>query len=409
VSTDLDYSGLIRSGLPAPMPKWQGFPKYNFIGGHNDTNSIPIGDMISAVTNVLEREGASLATYGLQNGPQGYKPLREFIVSKLAQRSGIITNIDNILITSGSGQALDLVNTLLCESGDTVLVEQFSYGSAIARLRKIGVNPIGIPLDNNGIKIDLLESKLIELRKNLIKPKYLYVIPTVQNPGGSIMPEENRRELLRLSREFDFPILEDECYADLLWNSKRPIALAAMDNGNRVIHCGSFSKTIAPALRVGYLVADWHLLSQILAVKNDSGTGALEQMMLAEYCVNHFDDHVNKLSSTLKDKLETLVEAVKVYFGTSAEFEVPEGGIFLWISLPEHVDTIRLSQLAAKEGIAINPGPEWSTDTKPASSKLRLCFGHPSKKIIEEGVSKLAEICHQEFGVPLRGANRIRS
>jgi 2-aminoadipate transaminase len=302
-----------------------------------------------------------------------------------------------------------LVNTILCEPGDTVLVEQFSYGSAIGRLRKIGVDPIGIPLDGNGIKIDLLESKLKELRNKSIKPKYLYVIPTVQNPSGSIMPEENRRQLLKLSVEFDLPILEDECYSDLLWKPKRPMALAAMDNGNRVIHCGSFSKTIAPALRVGYLVADWALLSQILAVKSDSGTGALEQMMLAEYCTNHFDDHVAKLSNMLKDKLEILMEVVKKNFGTAAEFEVPKGGIFLWISLPENVDTIKLGQLAALEGIALNPGSEWSTDPKSASSKLRLCFGHPSQEIIEEGVSKLADICHREFGVPVRGANKVRS
>ena len=409
MSIDLDYSDLLCSSLPTPVARWKGFPKYNFIGGHNDTDNIPIEEMITAVTKVLRREGKSLATYGLQNGPQGYKPLRDFIVSKLARRSGINVVADNVLITSGSGQALDLVNTILCEPGDTVLVEQFSYGSAIGRLRKIGVDPIGIPLDGNGIKIDLLESKLKELRNKSIKPKYLYVIPTVQNPSGSIMPEENRRQLLKLSVEFDLPILEDECYADLLWKSERPMALAALDNGNRVIHCGSFSKTIAPALRVGYLVADWALLSQILAVKSDSGTGALEQMMLAEYCTNHFDDHVVKLSNTLKDKLETLMEAVKKNFGTAAEFEIPKGGIFLWISLPENVDTIKLGQLAALEGIALNPGSEWSTDPKPASSKLRLCFGHPSKEIIEEGVSKLADICHREFGVPVRGANKVRN
>ena len=140
----------------------------------------------------------------MQHGPQGYKPLREFIVSKLAQRSGISTSVDNILITSGSGQALNLVNAVLCEPGDTVLFEQFSYASAITRIRNIGVNPIGVPLDKNGMRMDLLEEKLIELQAKSIKPKYLYVIPTVQNPGGSIMPEENRQELLRLARKFDF-------------------------------------------------------------------------------------------------------------------------------------------------------------------------------------------------------------
>ncbi|MBH69609.1 MAG: aminotransferase [Rhodospirillaceae bacterium] len=408
MSFDLDYSNLLIKGLPAPSPRWNGFPKYNFIGGHNDTESIPIAQMVTSITNVLEKEGASLATYGLQSGPQGYKPLREFIVSKVAQRSGLTTSVDNILITSGSGQGLDLVNSILCEAGDTVIVEQFSYGSAIGRLRKLGVNPIGVPLNEEGMRLDLLVSTLMELQSEGIKPKYLYVIPTIQNPGGSIMPEKNRRELLKISEKFDVPILEDECYADLLWDDSRPPALAALDDGNRVIHCGSFSKTIAPALRVGYLIANWDILSQILAVKSDGGTGALEQMMLAEYCKTHFDSHVTDLCLTLENKLDTLVEAVEEHFGVSAEFQRPRGGIFLWITLPENVDTIKLAEIALKEGIALNPGPDWSSDAEPARSKLRLCFGHPSKETIREGVKKLAKICHSEFGIPLRSSNKLK-
>ena len=409
MAVDLDYSSLLRSDLPAPAKRWGGFPPFNFIGGNNDADSIPVEDMIAATSAVLRREGSTLATYGLKSGPQGYKPLRDFVAAKLKSRSGLSVAADDILITSGSNHALDLVNQILCAPGDTVLVEQFSYGSALNRLRRHGAIPTGIPLDDDGMRVDLLEAKLSELKDRGITPKYIYVIPTVQNPGGSVMPQDRRETLLLLSEEYGVPILEDECYADLLWDGKRPPAIAAMGGGNRVIHVGSFSKTIAPALRAGYVTSDWELLSRMIACKNDGGTGALEQMMLAEYCATKFDNHVSDLCVTLKGKLDVMTQVISEQFGTSAEFTPPKGGIFLWITLPDSVDTMQLAQAAAVEGIAINPGPEWASDAEPARSRFRLCFGSPSKDEIREGVVALAKICHKEFGVPVRSGNVERS
>ena len=405
MALDIEYSTFFKSDLPAPSQRWSGFPKYNFIGGHNDAESIPVNKMISSISEVLKREGSTLATYGLQHGPQGYMPLREFISQKVSKRSGLSVSSDDILITSGAGQALDLVNAAFCNPGDTVIVEQFSYGSAINRLKRIGVKPIGIPINHEGIRLDLLTAKLEDLKARSIKPKFIYVIPTVQNPGGSIMPEKNRLKLLEISEQYQIPILEDECYADLIWDSNRPPALAALDKGNRVIHCGSFSKTIAPALRIGYLICNWTVLSQLLAIKSDGGTGALEQMMLAEYCKEHFDKHIKSLCKTLENKLAVLTEAIEANFGTSAEFDVPAGGIFLWVTLPDNVDTMKLASVALSEGIAINPGPEWSTDAASARSKLRICFGHPDVSTIREGINKLAKICQREFSVPKRISN----
>jgi 2-aminoadipate transaminase len=181
------------------------------------------------------------------------------------------------------------------------------------------------------------------------------------------------------------------------------------EGGNRVIHVGSFSKTIAPALRVGYIAADWGVLSRMVAIKNDGGTGALEQMMLAEYCATKFDAHIDTLCVTLKGKLDVMIGALAENFGTTAEFVPTKGGIFQWITLPDHVDTMKLAQAAAAQGVAINPGPEWASDAEPARNKFRLCFGSPSLDEIREGVKKLADICHKEFGVPVRGANIERS
>jgi 2-aminoadipate transaminase len=178
-----------------------------------------------------------------------------------------------------------------------------------------------------------------------------------------------------------------------------------MSTRGGVIHIGSFSKSIAPALRVGYIVADWDLLARMLAIKTDAGSGALEQMVLAEFCASHFATHVPKLTRGLRSKLETLMDALAEQFGTAAEFDDPKGGIFLWVKLPDNVDTVRLNQIGAGSGIAINPGPEWSTDKAYAKSRLRLCYAHPSHETLRAGVAALAEVCRREFGVPERSAN----
>jgi 2-aminoadipate transaminase len=403
--TAFDFAPLLAAGLPPPAVKWNGFPKYNFIGGHNDAEHVPVERLTAAATAVLTREGATLATYGLNSGPLGYRPLREFLAAKLKRDAGIACASDEILITSGSLQAIDLVNGLLLARGDTVLIEQESYQGSLNRLTRLGVNAAGIPLDGGGMRMDALAAALDDLKRRGIRAKYIYTIPTVQNPTGTIMDEARRAELLRLAESHAVPIFEDDCYADLIWDGQRPPALYAMSKSNNVIHIGSFSKSIAPALRVGYIVARWDILSRLLPLKSDAGSGALEQMVLAEFCTAHFTDHVPKLRRGLRAKLETLMDALGEQFGTAAEFDDPKGGIFLWVKLPDTVDTLKLAPAALASGVAINPGPEWSTDKAYGRSRLRLCFANPSHDVIRQGVATLAEVCHREFGVPVRSAN----
>src|SRR3954471_1030178 len=369
-SAPFDFAPLLPAGWPAPAARWTGLAKYSFVGGNNDPDQVPVEGLVEAVNAVLRREGRTLATYGLASGPQGYRPLRDFIATKLKRDASISCTADDILIVSGSLQALDLVNASLLARGDTVIVEQDSYQGALNRLTRLGVNMVGIPLDGEGMRMDALAAALEDLQRKNIQPKYIYTIPTVQNPTGTIMPESRRLELLRLSQQYGVPIFEDDCYADLIWDGKRPPAIYAMSKHGGVIHSGSFSKSIAPALRVGFIVAPWEVLSRMLALKTDAGSGALEQMVLAEYCAPHFNTHVPKLTRGLRAKLDTLMEALNEQFGTSAEFEDPKGGIFLWVKLPDHVDTLKLYQAALAAGVAINPGPEWSTDKTYAGSRL---------------------------------------
>lgn len=400
-----DYDVFFKPDLPAPADKWNGFPRYNFIGGHNDPDHVPVDWLADAARDALKREGQTLATYRLQSGPQGHRGLRGFIAAKLKARAGMSCGVDDILVTTGSLQVLDLVNATFLEPGDTVLVEAESYAGTLSRIRSIGARTVGVELDDQGMSMDHLAVLLEDLKAQGIKPKFLYTIPTVQNPTGTVLPLERRRELLRLASVYDFPIFEDDCYADLLWDGERPPAIRALDQEGRVIYCGSFSKSLAPALRVGYAVAEWPVLSRFLSLKDDAGSGALEQMTLAAFDVAFFDGHVKGLQHILKEKCAVMIGALEEHFGTSAEFVAPKGGIYIWITLPSGVDTAALAKAAAGEGVTLNPGADWTADPDSGRHKLRLCFANPSKEIICEGVAKLAEICHRETGIPIRSSN----
>ena len=361
--------------------------------------------MIEAATRVLKREGLTLATYSLESGPQGYRPLREFLATKLGRDAGMTCSADEILLTAGALQGLDLINEVMLAPGDTVLIEEATYGGCLTRFQRLGVTAVGIKLDEQGMRTDHLAETLEKLAAEGTKPKFIYVIPTVQNPTASIMPLERRKELLRLAEQYDVAVIEDECYSDLIWDGQRPPALHALDTTGRVVFVGSFSKPIAPALRVGFIVSPWPIMARLLSCKTDAGSGSLEQMVLAEFCNAHFESHVVALNKTLKQKCDVLIEAMEKNFGTVAEFETPPGGIFLWVKLPAEIDTSRLAAEAAKHGIQVNPGAEWSIEGPGAKRAIRICYANPPLETIREGIAALAEVCRKEFGLPKTIAN----
>jgi 2-aminoadipate transaminase len=353
---------------------------------------------------VLRREGSKLAMYNLGEGPQGFTGLREFVADKLNRHRGMKIGRDEVLITTGSGQGIDIVSRMFVNPGDTVILEEFCYAGAINRFKRDGAEIIGIPLDEDGMRTDVLASTLEGLKQKGVTPKYIYTIPTIQNPSGSILPLERREQMLALARQYGVPIFEDECYADLIWAGGAPPSLYSMDP-KQVVHIGSFSKTLAPALRVGYAVSEWPVLSRMIACKTDSGTGALDQMIVAEYFSKYFDKHVGTLTAVLKEKLDTMIEAVEREFGTTADLWKPKGGIFLWLKLPDSVDVRKLVKPAADAGILFNPGPEWVCNPEPAKSYMRLCHALVSKEVIRDGVAALAQVCYEQTGIPVRSDN----
>src|SRR5262245_3958192 len=183
-ATSFDFAPLLPAGLPPPAVRWTGRVKFDFTGGNNDPDRLPLDGLIAAADTVLRREGRTLSTYGLNSGPQGYRGLREFLVAKLKADASIACTVDDILITSGSLQALDLINGTMLARGDTVIIEEDCYQGSINRLTRLGVTPVGIPLDRDGMRVDALSNALDDLKRKGVRPKYIYTIPTVQNPTG---------------------------------------------------------------------------------------------------------------------------------------------------------------------------------------------------------------------------------
>ena len=395
-SRNIDYSILFNKDLPSPSGRWQGHPKYNFVGGHSDPNLVPMDRFIESAANVFQGDPRNIAMYNYEGGPQGILTLRSFLAKKLAAERGIHITTDDILITSGSGQGIELINEILLDAGDTVIVESFTFAGALSNLRRRGVNFVGVDVDQKGIRMDHLKDILEDLRTNGIRPKYIYTIPTLQNPTGTVMTMERRYQLINLSEEYEVPIFEDECYADLIFEGEYEKAIRALDDSNRVLHIGSFSKSLGPGIRLGYVVASWDVMSRLISRKNDAGTGVMDQMIVGDYFSNHYDDHIQDMRRGLKRKCDVLCAALREHFGPLVDFEEPRGGMYLWVKLPSGIDSRDFVQTALDEGVAYNPGPDWSADPDAASNYIRLCFALPSEIEIWEGIARLAKVFQLE-------------
>ncbi|MCZ6867563.1 MAG: PLP-dependent aminotransferase family protein [Chloroflexi bacterium] len=397
----LDYSELYAKDLPPAAGPWEGVYPYNFTTGHGSPDLIPIDGFIESVTRALKREGRNLAVYYSNGGPMGNLALREFLVKKLRKYRGINVTVDEVMICSGSTQCILLINETLLEPGDTVITEMFTYAGALRNAQRRKANTIGIPLDDDGMRVDILESTLADLRSKGIRPKYIYTIPTCQNPTGTNLPMDRRREMLRISQEYGVPILEDECYADLIFDGEWEHAIRSLDDTNHVLHIGSFSKSLAPGVRLGYIVAPQGVMNQMLASKIDVGTNMVTPLMVADFLENNYEEHIETVRDMLHRKRDVLIASVREHFGPTVEFYEPRGGMLMWFKFPEGVDTSKPLEAAKKEGVIYNPGADWSADPKNhGSNYIRICYGLPSEDQIRGGIERLAKVFHQEVGIP---------
>ncbi len=397
----LDYSKLYAKGLPPAAGPWEGLYKYNFVTGHGSPDLIPVEGFIEAVTKALENEGRNLAVYYSDGGPLGNLALREYLVKKLKNHRGIDVTVDEVMICSGSTQCILLINETLLEPGDVVITEMFSYSGALNNAKNNGARVVGVPMDDDGMKTDELERILTDLREQGIRPKYIYTIPTCQNPTGTNLPMERRREMLRISQEFGVPIFEDECYADLIFEGEWEDPIRSLDDTNHVLHIGSFSKSLAPGVRLGYIVAPQDVMNQMVVSKVDVGTNMVTPMMVAGFLEENYEEHIETVRDMLHRKKDVLVASVREHFGPTVEFYEPRGGMVMWFKFPEGVDTMKPLAAAKKRGLIYNPGADWSADPENhGSNYIRICYGLPTEQELREGIGVMAEVFQQELGLP---------
>jgi len=367
----------------------------SFAGGLPNPNSFPIKDLEGVVSSVLENHGKVALQYGTT---QGLKELREAIAER-ANKDGIEANPDNVIITSGSQQALDTVGKIFLNPGDTALVGSPSYLGGINAFRSYESNLVGIPLDKEGMNIDILDEKIRELLKNEILPKFIYVIPTFQNPAGVVMPESRRKQLINVASEHDLVIIEDDPYGKLRFDIPPVKPVKAFDDEGRVIYMSTFSKILSPGFRLAWTIAEEELSRKMIICKQalDLCTNTFTQYIANEFIRSgSLDLHIMKICEMYKPKRDIMMSAIEKYFPEGYICNKPLGGMFAWATLPEGIDTEVMFLDAIKEKVAYVHGKAFHVDGGGGRS-MRLNFSYSSNDQIEEGMKRLGNVIKKKL------------
>lgn len=368
----------------------------SFAGGLPGPDLFPVEEVKEATETVLEQKGRKALQYSTT---EGYAPLREMLVRHMA-RYGIVVNTDNVLITTGSQQALDLIGKVLINSGDKVLTENPTYLGALQAFTMYGADYVTVPMDDDGMCVDRLEEGLRS------GPKFMYVLPNFQNPSGVTLSLDRRREMIRLSDHYGIPIIEDDPYGQLRYEGEHVKPLVVLDaeclechhNGKytgNVIYLGTFSKTLAPGLRLGWIVAPREVILKLVQAKQgtDLHSSTFDQMVAYEVARGGFlDKHVHRIREVYGRRRDVMLHALEHAFPGAEALGVrwthPKGGLFLWTVLPEGVDTGELLQYAIKEKVAFVPGAPFFPNGGGRNT-MRLNFSNATDEQIEEGIARL--------------------
>ena len=358
--------------------------RISFAEGLGATEFFPVNDFRKTLQVVLRRDGSAALDYGDR---AGYLPLRTTIAQILTGQ-GIPVHPDRVLVTSGSHQALVMVAWLLLRPGDVVLVESPTYAGVIDLFRAMSVRLLGIPVDEHGMQVELVEDAL-----RTVRPQLIYTIPTFHNPTGTCLTGHRRRYLIALASRYNVPILEDDFAGDLRYEGRTLPALKSLDPGGHVIYVSTFSKVLMPALRVGFLVASGPVYERLLAYKrfSDLATSNLMQRALEAYItVGRYQIHLRRACHEYRRRRDAMLAALARYAPDGTRWITPQGGLFLWLQLPDGLSADELYPIALEEGVSFTPGSVFFPGRREQSC-LRLNFvSHPTD-VIEEGVRRLGQ------------------
>lgn len=375
----------------------------SFAGGLPAPELFPVEAFERAASKVLREQGSRALQYSTT---EGYRPLREFIVERMS-RYGIPANVDNVLITSGSQQALDMIGKILINPGDVILTEEPTYLGALQAWRAYQASFVTVPLDDDGLCCDeRLEEALCA------GPKFMYVLPNFHNPGGVTLSPERRQRIVAVADQYGIPIIEDDPYGQLRFEGDHLPPLLVLDaerlnyrnhgngNGNgyfrsgNVIYLSTFSKTLAPGLRLGWIVAPEAVIQRCVMAKQgmDLHTSSFDQMVAYEVARDGFiDEHVREIRRVYRERRDLMLEMLERYFPPETRWTRPQGGLFLWVTLPPGIDTAELLARAVEHDVAFVPGAAFYPTAGPNSS-FRLNFSNARPEQIEEGMRRLGAV-----------------
>lgn len=368
----------------------------SFAAGNPAPEAFPV-DIIGEISRKLLEENPILALqYSIT---EGYTPLRDIVKERMAKELNFNSEIDEIIITSGAQQANELSCKVMLNEGDTLICEAPSFIGSLNSFKSYRVNLVGVELENDGINIEKLE-ETIKANKNV---KLLYLIPNFQNPTGLTMCLEKRKAVLELAKKYDFIILEDNPYGDLRFAGENIPSIKSMDTEGRVIYSGSFSKVLAPGLRIGYVSAPKEIVQKIVVCKQvaDVHSNIWAQTICYEFITKYdFNEHIKGLKEIYKKKCNLMLDNIAKNFSSKISYTKPHGGLFIWCTLPEGSDMMGFCAKAVKEfKIAVVPGNAFMVSESDTTYSFRINFSTPTDEQIVKGCEILGKLSKEMFGV----------
>ena len=356
----------------------------SFAGGLPAPELFPVKEMREAVDRVFAKHGQEAMQYG---AAKGVTALRKLIQKHVKDKEDVDAELENVLVTTGSEQVLDLVGKAFVDPGDTVLVEQPTYLCALDVFKTYGANFAGVEMDEQGMKMDALEEAL----KSHPNTKLIYTVPNFQNPTGRTMALERRKQLAELAAKYDVYVLEDNPYGEIRFAGQHVPAVKSFDQTGHVFYMSTFSKTLAPGFRLGWLVADEDVVNKLTVLKQsaDLHTDNLAQYAVVEFLQNNdLDAHVKEISDLYGKRKQLMVDGIKKYFPAGVKYTDPEGGMFLWVEVLGVDDTVALFKECLKHNVAFVPGdPFFAGAAQPGT--FRLNYSNAQEDKITAGMKQL--------------------
>jgi len=376
----------------------------SFSGGLPAPEVFPVEEFAAACERVLLLYGAQALQYSTT---EGYLPLREQIARHTA-RYGIEVTPDNILITSGSQQALDLLGKIFINRGDYILVESPTYLGALQAWNAYGAQYVSVPMDKQGMNTDYLEEAL------RVGPKFIYVLPNFQNPSGVTLSLERRQFLVELADRYGVPIIEDDPYGQLRFEGDHLPSVVSLDDRYRnsdgacyhgnVIYLSTFSKILAPGLRLAWVIAPAEVIRKLVQAKQgtDLHTATFNQLVAHEVSRGGFlDEHIHLIRKTYKERRDVMLAAMDRYFPHEVDWTQPAGGLFLWGTMPENLDAADVLKQAVEQKVAFVPGEPFHPNGGGRNT-MRLNFSNASPEMITEGIHRLGNVLHEKINQPVK-------